>query len=168
MSGQVRKTYRDTNMWIAGQLPCPNTFLITGIRCIFLDALGELLPINHQIYWTSVLSLQVNCKEYWRSPVADVVDPMILTTPQQWEGLDDNQKVNLMQRFGQQNYQKPIQPDKIRPLTMDQKVRFGVPEIKGIYLDIQQVFQIQIDHSSQHHGLRALCVLQGASYRPVL
>jgi hypothetical protein len=162
----IRKTYRDTNMYLSNRLPSPNKFLIVGIRCVFLEPSGEVVPIKDEIYWDSILDLYIANKSYWKSPIAHVVDPIILTTPEQWKDMSHDRKVNLMRRFSRQNAQKSIEPDRIANglpfLSLS-----GVPEIDGVMIDTQQPFKVIIQHSGKYPDRRILCVLQGTAWRPV-
>jgi hypothetical protein len=164
------KTPRDTNMWMPQSLPSPMSFFLTGIRCIYFDVGGSVVPVSDAIYWETTLALMVYKKEYWRSPVAHVVDPMILTTPQQWANLSDDRKLALYRRFSRQQVQVAIAPDQIVEPSFpeDGHPKRGVPELKGIYIAPQQQFEVQIRHDGKWPDRRILCVLQGTAERPIL
>lgn len=166
---QIRKIRRDTNMWLAGQLPSSQRFLVKGISCIFLDRADEVVPVTDTIYWAATLDFCVNQKIYWNSPVAHVVDPVILTTPEQWAGLSVNQKQALEKRFASQLTVPFVPANRIlmHGLPEDIKESNLPPEIDGVLIDHQQPFDVFVHHDGQWPGCRIYCALTGTMMRPV-
>jgi len=165
-----RKTFQDTNLWMSGMLPAPDKFVATGIKCIFLEPDGSPIPISHPLYWTSSVELYISTKRYWQSVAADVIDPIILTTVEEWNKLDLDRKVQLMKRFGSQLVGDAIRADRIivPAFPQDQRASMHQPAVEGVMIESQQPFGVKIDHQEKWPLCRILCVLQGTSWRPVL
>lgn len=165
-----RKTFRDTNMWCSGMLPAPDKFVATGIKCVFFEPDGELIPISHPLYWTSSIELHISSKRYWESVIAEVVDPILLTSVEHWNKLDQNRKVALMRRFGTGLCGELIPADRILVPSFPQDNRHTIdqPAVEGVMIESQQNFKVVIDHERKWPLVRILCVLQGTKWRPVL
>lgn len=167
----LRKTQRDTNMWLSGSLPAPQRFLMTGIRCIYFEPSGEVVPVTDACYWDTTIEFLVSSKIYWLSPVALAVDPMILTTPAQWNEMGLDRRLQLMKRFGQHSECAAIRPDQIVspgfPKDVTGKSFDGV-KVEGILIEQQQNFGVRIDHQGKWPGRRILCCLDGRMVRPIL
>lgn len=161
-SGQ-RKTYRDTNLFLPNVLEAPDRFLVTGIRCAFLESNGNLVPIHDAIYWTSTLEFSVSARIYWKSPLSVVVDPMILTRPEDWDKMSLDQKLTLINRFSNQTRHSFIPADQILPPG-----KFFSPEVEGVLIYQQQPFQVTIDHSGDCPDRRILCIIDGNRFRSIL
>ncbi len=168
-ASQQRKTNRDTNMWMACMLPSPCTFLVTGIRCVFLNPQGDVMPVSDAIYWDTALRFDVMHKSYWESPVATVVDPIFLTTPEQWEKFSFARKRTLMTQLGQHLDGCEIQPDKIMRWGFPEtKGIEGSPKIDGVMIEQQMPFHVQISHNGKWPDCRIVCALDGRMARPIL
>jgi hypothetical protein len=165
-----RKTFQETNLWISGSLPAPEDFVATGIKVLFFESTGELIPITHPLYWTSSVEFYISCKRYWQSLAGDVIDPILLTNVEEWNKLDLDRKVQLMKRFSNQLVGDPIPADRIIVPGFPQDERFSrhQPPVEGVMIASQQNFSVQIDHQGKWPLCRVLCVLQGTSWRPVL
>jgi hypothetical protein len=165
----LRKTYRDTNMFLPGVLCKPEKFLVKGIRCAFLDEAGRVVPVNEAIYWDTTLRFFVSRRSYWHSPVAHVVDPMILTTPEQWAALKMAQKCQLVRRFSDQAVSEFVPAERIFVPTFpdDVKASISFPAITGILIETQESFGVQIEHGGKWPKHRIVCVLNGTLVRPV-
>ena len=164
-----RKTFQDTNMWMSEMLPAPEEFVATGIKIVFFDLSGGLIPISHPLYWTSSVEFYISCKRYWQSVAADVIDPILLVDVEEWGKLDLDRKVQLMKRFSNQLVGDMIKADRIivPAFPEDQKSSRHQPGVEGVMISPQQNFSVQIDHEGKWPLCRALCVLQGTSWRPV-
>lgn len=167
---QTRKMRRDTNMWINGQIPSPQRFLVKGILCVFLDPTDNVVPITDAMYWAVTLDFCVNQKIYWHSPVAYVVDPIILTTPEQWAGLSMDKKRALERRFSNQLISPFVPADRIlvRSFPENEKAGIHIPEIDGVLIEQQQPFGVRIHHDGQWPDYRIVCALSGTMLRPVM
>lgn len=173
-----RKMFTDTNMYECGQLPVPQRFLVKGIRCVFLEPDGRCIPVHDAVYWESTLTLLINNKTYWQSRVAEVVDPVLLTTPEQWQKMTPEQKRTLFRRFSNQLVSDSnqlvsdsISPERILvPSFPDDKVvlKIGIPSIDGVLIQQQEFFQVYIEHGGKWPDRRILCALQGTMLRPVM
>jgi hypothetical protein len=165
-----RKLFRDTNMWLSGQLPAPDKFVATGIKCVFLEPDGELIPITHPLYWTSSIEFYISARRYWESIIAEVVDPILLTGVEQWNKLDQVRKVQLMRRFGDALCGEGIPADQILvpSFPQDKRAAISQPDVMGVMIESQQNFQVKIDHQGKWPLVRILCVLQGTDWRPVV
>jgi hypothetical protein len=164
-----RKTFQDTNMWLSGMLPAPEKFVAIGIKCVFLEPDGSLIPIHHPLYWTSSVELYISNRRYWQSVAAEVVDPILLTNVEEWNKLDLDRKVQLMKRFGSQLVGDYIRADRIidPSFPQDQRASMDQPAVEGVMIESQQNFSVKIDHQGKWPQCRILCVLQGTSWRPV-
>lgn len=165
-----RKTFRDTNMWISAMLPASEDFVATGIKCVFLEPDGELIPLTHSLYWTSSVEFYISNRRYWQSIAAEVVDPILLTNVEEWNKLDLDRKIRLMKRFGSQLVGESIRADRIivPAFPEDQRSSRHQPDVQGVMISCQQNFSVKIDHDGKWPLCRILCVLQGTSCRPVL
>jgi hypothetical protein len=169
LNGQT-KSFRDTNMWMHGMLPSPDKFVVTGIKCVFLEPDGALLPMSHPLYWDSQIGFFIANKRYWESPIASVIDPMLLTSTEEWNKLDLDRKAVLMRRFCNQFVDNEIPADKILvpAFPQDKRAEIGNPQLMGVLIESQQPFSVRIEHPGKWPLIRILCVLQGTNWRPVL
>jgi hypothetical protein len=164
-----RKTFRDTNMWCSAMLPSPDKFVATGIKCAFFEPDGELIPISHPLYWTTSIELYISARRYWESTIAEVIDPILLTSVEHWNKLDQDRKVSLMRRFGTALCGELIPADRILVPSFPQDKRLDInqPAVEGVMIESQQNFHVVIDHEGKWPLVRILCVLQGTNWRPV-
>jgi hypothetical protein len=165
-----RKTYRDTNLWMSSMLPAPEDFVAIGIKCVFLNPNGDVIPISHAIYWTSSVEFYISNRRYWNSVAAEVVDPVLLTNAEEWNKLDFSRRVQIVKRFSSQFIYDGILADRILVpgFPEDRRSSCDQPPVEGILIAAQQHFSVQIDHDGSCPHFRVLCILQGTSWRPIL
>lgn len=158
------KTYRDTNLYSSGMLESPTKMLVTGIRCCLFRKDGSLVEFPHELYWMGMLRLDINNKNYWESPLADVVDPVTLHHAIEKENLTGGRLRNLEKRFCQQLVSDRIAKNRIagsKPPDAD------VSPIDGILIERQENFRVVVECSADKIG-GVLCLLDGVRSRAIL
>ena len=159
-----RKTYRDTNMYLASMLESPCRALVTGMKCIFLEPDGQWVPIGDSDYWNSTITFSVSNRTYWQGPVSSAIDPMLLCNAEKWRSLTFAQKLSLSKTFT-----IPMTGDEIQilPGFSSPKVETS-PKIEGVMIECQEAFKVRLDHQSKHPERRFLCVLDARMYRAIM
>jgi hypothetical protein len=154
------KSYDRTNMWMACYLPAPERFLIKSIRCAFFEPDGSPVPVTDPIYWQSTLELNLCSKNYWRSPVAYLADPVVLLAATDWSAIPHEERIQLIDRLRTNNALTGKGSNGSGPLF---------PDIDGVLIDQQQSFQIKISGAENWKGRReVMCALEGISGRAVM
>lgn len=152
------KTWEWTNMVMAGCLPAPNRFVIKSIRCVFLEPDGRPVPVTDPIYWQASLTLRVFMKQYWRSPVAYVADPMIMLAATDWSKITADERMNLIQCLSS-------------PLTSSQTPIPGTSAtcaVDGVAIEQQMPFDVEISGADNWPDRDVLVALEGVSERAVI
>jgi hypothetical protein len=88
-----------TNCYKAGVLDPPQRFTIRAVRLSFLRD-GEPLPLNHPLWWNSLLSLYIGNKAWVHDPSHMLVDPMWLAAASvsAWKDLSAQERMTILER----------------------------------------------------------------------